>query len=133
MNLEKKKSFGIGRRKQATAQVQLEVGGGTFLVNGRAVDEYFQYNKNYLKQVKLPLVDSDLVTNFNVNVKVKGGGLTGQSSAISLSIARALIDYNSSNRPLLKEKGLLTVDSRIKERKKYGLKKARKASQFSKR
>ena len=93
----------------------------------------FQYNKNYLKQVKLSLVDSDLVTNFNVNVKVKGGGLTGQSSAISLSIARALIDYNSSNRALLKEKGLLTVDSRIKERKKYGLKKARKASQFSKR
>lgn len=111
----------------------MEVGGGTFLVNGRAVDEYFQYNKNYLKQVKLPLVDSDLVTNFNVNVKVKGGGLTGQSSAISLSIARALIDYNSSNRALLKEKVLLTVDSRIKERKKYGLKKARKASQFSKR
>ena len=133
MNLEKKKSFGIGRRKQETAQVKLEVGGGTFLVHGRAVDEYFQYNKNYLKQVKLPLVDSDLVTNFNVNVKVKGGGLTGQSSAISLSIARALIDYNSSNRTLLKEKGLLTVDSRIKERKKYGLKKARKASQFSKR
>jgi small subunit ribosomal protein S9 len=111
----------------------LEVGGGTFVVNGRSVEEYFQYNENYLKQVKLPLVDSDLVTNFNVNVKVKGGGLTGQSSAISLSIARALIDYNSFNRTILKEKGLLTVDSRIKERKKYGLKKARKASQFSKR
>ena len=133
MNLDKKTSFAIGRRKQAIAQVQLEVGVGNFCINGRSADDYFQYNQNFLKQIKSPLTDTDLANNFNINVRVRGGGLTGQSTAICLSVARALVHYDTNNRSILKEKGLLRVDARVKERKKYGFKKARKKSQFSKR
>lgn len=126
-------SEGIGRRKCATAKVSLFNGKGNFLVNDKIAENYFQYNLTYLKTIEAPLKKLELYNNYQVKVKVFGGGLTGQANAIRLAIARALCNINLENRPLLKPEGFLTSDSRVKERKKYGLKKARKASQYSKR
>ena len=125
--------YGLGRRKSANAQVVLTLGTGEITINKIEGNQYLQYNRTYLQKIKQPLVLLGLENDYNIEVKAKGGGLTGQAEAIILGTARALTMLNESHRKILKENGLLTRDSRIKERKKYGLKKARKASQFSKR
>jgi len=132
MNLETT-IYGIGRRKESVAQVLLTAGNGQIMINGKPAIEYLQNNQNYLLKINQPLIVLGLVDSFNIKVKTKGGGLAGQTDSICLAIARALSKNESSNRLYLKNEGLLTRDARIKERKKYGLKKARKASQFSKR
>nr|YP_010938198.1 ribosomal protein S9 [Meringosphaera mediterranea]WLD05711.1 ribosomal protein S9 [Meringosphaera mediterranea]WLD05879.1 ribosomal protein S9 [Meringosphaera mediterranea]WLD06099.1 ribosomal protein S9 [Meringosphaera mediterranea] len=133
MNQENNTFYGIGRRKQATAQVLLKVGTGKLMINGKPGELYLQENTLYLNKVNNPFEVLGIENEYDVNVKAQGGGLTGQTDAIALGIARALTELNPENRTNLKSAGLLTRDARIKERKKYGLKKARKASQFSKR
>jgi len=130
---ESNQFYGLGRRKSANAQVTLTLGTGEIMINNVNGNQYLQYNITYLQRIKQPLVLLGLENEYNIEVKAKGGGLTGQAEAITLGAARALTMLNESHRKILKENGLLTRDSRIKERKKYGLKKARKASQFSKR
>jgi small subunit ribosomal protein S9 len=123
---------GTGRRKESIARVRLTAGKGVITVNGKNLDEYF--GSEILKViVNQPFAVTNTVGKYDVVVKVVGGGLTGQAGAVRHGIARALLDVNSEFRPLLKSNGLLTRDPRSKERKKYGLKKARKAPQFSKR
>ena len=122
-----------GRRKEAVARVRLVPGSGRWTVNGRPLDEYFP-NKLHQQVVNEPFVTTDLVDRFDVIARIHGGGITGQAGALRLGVARALnaIDIEA-NRPSLKKAGLLTRDARVIERKKAGLKKARKAPQFSKR
>jgi small subunit ribosomal protein S9 len=122
-----------GRRKEAVARVRLVPGSGQWTVNGRRLDEYFP-NKLHQQVVSEPFVTTDLVDRFDVIARIHGGGITGQAGALRLGVARALnaIDVEA-NRPSLKKAGLLTRDARVIERKKAGLKKARKAPQFSKR
>ena len=128
-----KDKIGLGRRKEATARVFLVPGEGNLIINKVSGEKYLQYNTTYLDGVRAPLKTLNLDTQFDIIALVKGGGLTGQSDAIQLGVARLLCKMDSQNRPTLKSFGFLTRDSRIKERKKYGLRKARKASQFSKR
>jgi len=124
--------YGTGRRKSSVARVRLVPGDGQVIVNNRQLDEYF--GKKTLEMiVKQPLVLTDTEGRFNVIAKVNGGGTTGQAGAIRLGIARALLKAEPSLRPALKRAGFLTRDPRMKERKKYGLKGARRAPQFSKR
>ena len=124
--------YGTGRRKKSIARVRLVAGKGNITVNKTALDEYFKLET--LKViVKQPFVATNTLDKYDVVCKVTGGGFTGQAGAIRHGIARALLEANSEYRPALKENGYLTRDSRTKERKKYGLKKARKAPQFSKR
>lgn len=124
--------YGTGRRKSSVARVRLVPGNGEVIVNERHLDEYF--GKKTLEMiVKQPLVLTDTEGRFNVIAKVNGGGTTGQAGAIRLGIARALLKAEPSLRPALKRAGFLTRDPRMKERKKYGLKGARRAPQFSKR
>lgn len=124
--------FGTGRRKDAIARVRLMPGKGNIIINNRTLDEYF--GMDTLKYtVKQPLALTETIDKFDIYVKVLGGGLTGQAGAIRLGIARALTKADSELRPALKKAGFLTRDPRMKERKKYGLKKARRAPQFSKR
>ncbi|MGN1234698.1 MAG: 30S ribosomal protein S9 [Christensenellaceae bacterium] len=133
-SLKKKLQFwGTGRRKAAIARVRLIPGGtGNIVVNNRALEDYLpQGTLQYI--VKQPLVLTETATQYDVFVNVCGGGTTGQAGAIRLGIARALLEANAELRPALKKAGFLTRDPRVKERKKYGLKKARKAPQFSKR
>ncbi|AKG23485.1 30S ribosomal protein S9 [Calothrix sp. 336/3] len=125
--------WGTGRRKSATARVRLVPGSGQLVVNGKPGDNYFQYNANYLGVIKGPLETLGLESEYDILVKAEGGGLTGQSDAIRLGVARALCQLDPDNRPPLKVEGYLTRDPRAKERKKYGLHKARKAPQYSKR
>ena len=122
-----------GRRKEAVARVRLVPGTGQWRVNGRTLDSYFP-NKLHQQVVNEPFVTTDLVGRFDVIARIHGGGITGQAGALRLGVARALnvVDVEA-NRPSLKKAGLLTRDARVVERKKAGLKKARKASQFSKR
>ena len=123
---------GTGRRKKSIARVRLVNGNGKITVNGVDLNEYFGVET--LKViVKQPLVATNTLDKYDVVVKVIGGGISGQAGAIRHGIARALLDANSEYRPILKSNGFLTRDARMKERKKYGLKKARKAPQFSKR
>ncbi len=123
---------GTGRRKESIARVRLTAGKGNIVVNGRSLDEYF--GTEILKViVNQPFAVTNTVGKYDVIVKVVGGGYTGQAGAIRHGIARALNEANSEFRPILKANGFLTRDPRMKERKKYGLKKARKAPQFSKR
>lgn len=123
---------GTGRRKNAIARVRLVEGNGTITVNNKPLDEYFGVET--LKViVKQPLAVTNSLDKFDVICKVQGGGFTGQAGAIRHGIARALLEANAEYRPVLKSNGFLTRDPRMKERKKYGLKKARKAPQFSKR
>lgn len=123
---------GTGRRKKSIARVRLTVGNGDITVNGKKLDEYFGLDT--LKViVKQPLVATNTLDKYDVNCKVIGGGLSGQAGAIRHGISRALLEANGEFRLTLKQSGFLTRDSREKERKKYGLKKARKAPQFSKR
>ena len=123
---------GTGRRKSSVARVRIMDGKGNITVNGVSLDEYF--GEETLKViVKQPLTVTNTLDKFDVIVNVKGGGFSGQAGAIRHGIARALNEANSEFRPTLKSNGYLTRDPRMKERKKYGLKKARKAPQFSKR
>lgn len=124
---------GTGRRKTATARVRLVPGTGILIINGRLGDEYLQYNFRNLAVVKAPLETLGLGEEYDILVNVKGGGLTGQAEAIRLGVARSLCELDPENRKPLKIEGHLTRDPRSKERKKYGLKKARKAPQYSKR
>lgn len=130
---ETKSYYGLGRRKTATAHVKLELGTGKIQINNIAGNNYLQNNQLYLQKLQQPLALLGIENTYDIQAKTKGGGLTGQTEAIILGIARALTQISPNNRKILKEQGLLTRDARIKERKKYGLKKARKASQFSKR
>lgn len=133
MNTDKIISYGIGRRKQAIAQVILKPGNGKLTINEKSGNLYLQENSHYLQKIHNPFLILGIENTYDINIKTSGGGLTGQTDAISLGIARALTKLAFDNRGILKKAGLLTRDSRIKERRKYGLKKARKASQFSKR
>ena len=128
-----KSNIGLGKRKQAVARVFLIPGEGNLIVNKVNGEQYFQYNDTYLKAIFAPLEKLTLDKQFNVVVNVNGGGLTGQAQAIQLGIARLLCNMEKKNRVILKPFGFLTRDARIKERKKYGLRKARKAPQYSKR
>ncbi len=125
--------WGTGRRKTSVARVRLVPGNGTLTINGREGSIYLNYNPNYLAAVKAPLETLGLENEYDILVNVTGGGLTGQADAIRLGAARALCELDPENRKPLKVEGYLTRDPRRKERKKYGLKKARKAPQFSKR
>nr|YP_010516843.1 ribosomal protein S9 [Haslea pseudostrearia]UXN44625.1 ribosomal protein S9 [Haslea pseudostrearia] len=128
-----KNKIGLGRRKKSVARVFLVPGKGNLIINKSPGDKYLQYNSNYLVKVWNPLTQLNLEKNFDIIALVNGGGLTGQVSAIQLGLARLLCQIDKENRLILKPTGLLTRDSRIKERKKYGLRKARKAPQYSKR
>ena len=124
---------GTGRRKTSVARVRLIPGSGTITINGRPGDHYLNFNPAYLAAVKAPLQTLGLSESYDVLVNVYGGGLTGQSDAIKQGAARALCELSLDNRKPLKTEGHLSRDPRAKERRKYGLKKARKAPQFSKR
>ena len=124
--------YGTGRRKNAVARVYLKLGKGNIQVNDRDVKEYLSQDI-LVMIVKQPLVVTDNANKFDVIAKVNGGGVAGQAGAIRHGISRALIEADAALRPALKREGFLTRDPRMKERRKYGLKKARKASQFSKR
>ena len=124
--------YGTGRRKSSIARVRLVEGTGKITVNGKSLDEFF--GAETLKViVKQPLTVTNTLEKYDVIASVSGGGFSGQAGAIRLGVARALNEANAEFRPTLKSNGFLTRDSRAKERKKYGLKKARKAPQFSKR
>ena len=122
----------VGRRKEAIVRVRLVPGTGQFNLNGRTLEEYFP-NKVHQQLIREPLVTLDKAEQYDVVALLKGGGITGQAGALRLAIARALIGTDADDRPALKKAGFLTRDPRVKERKKYGLKKARKAPQYSKR
>jgi small subunit ribosomal protein S9 len=123
----------VGRRKEAIARVRLVPGGGSFAVNGRTLEDYFP-NKLHQQLINDPFKVLELIGSYDVTAKITGGGPSGQAGALRLAIARALNEIDrENNRPSLKKAGFLTRDARVIERKKAGLKKARKASQFSKR
>lgn len=124
---------GTGRRKSSVARVRLVPGVGNLIINGRPGDDYLQGNPAYLSSAKAPLETLGLEGEYDVLVNVYGGGLTGQADSIKLGVARALCQLDPDNRKPLKVEGYLTRDPRAKERKKYGLRKARKAPQYSKR
>ncbi|HHT99310.1 MAG TPA: 30S ribosomal protein S9 [Acholeplasma sp.] len=132
MAKDKVQYFGTGRRKSSVARVILTSGKGAFIVNGREFDEYFPSAATRLDVVQ-PLQLTESEGKYDITVNVNGGGLTGQAGAIRLGITRALLEINPELRKILKPAGLITRDPRSKERKKYGLKKARRAPQFSKR
>ncbi len=122
----------VGRRKEAVVRVRLTSGNGGFFLNGRTIEDYFP-NKVHQQLVKSPLVTVERTESFDIHANLNGGGPSGQAGALRLAIARALIEVTPEDRPALKKAGFLTRDPRSVERKKYGLKKARKASQYSKR
>jgi small subunit ribosomal protein S9 len=130
---EKRYYQGTGRRKTAVARVRLFPGGGEFVINGKPVDEYFGPRDLFHKEMVRPLDLTGNAAAFNVLVKVRGGGIAGQVGAVRHGIARALLDLDAELRPTLKKAGLLTRDPRMKERKKPGLKRARKRPQYTKR
>jgi small subunit ribosomal protein S9 len=124
--------YGTGRRKTSTARVFLRPGTGNVTINNKAIDQYF-FDETHRMIVKQPLQASDTLNKFDVLVVVRGGGMRGQAGAVQHGIARALIDFSSELRQVLKKAGFLTRDPRMKERKKYGQPGARKRFQFSKR
>ncbi|TCT21142.1 SSU ribosomal protein S9P [Melghiribacillus thermohalophilus] len=124
--------YGTGRRKNSVARVRLVPGTGRVMVNNRDAEEYFPF-ETLRRILKQPLEVTETEGSYDVLVKVEGGGFSGQAGAIRLGIARALLEADPDYRSALKKEGLLTRDARVKERKKYGLKKARRAPQFSKR
>ncbi|CBN56939.1 30S ribosomal protein S9 [Kamptonema animale CS-326] len=125
--------WGTGRRKSSIARVRLVPGTGELTINGKKGDLYLQFNAGYLALAKAPLETLGLENEYDILVKAEGGGLTGQADSIRLGVARALCQLDPENRKPLKSEGYLTRDPRAKERKKYGLRKARKAPQYSKR
>ncbi|NLC48550.1 MAG: 30S ribosomal protein S9 [Tenericutes bacterium] len=129
---EKNKYTAIGRRKRSIASVTLVPGKGNITVNGKDVKDYMPYETLVMDLIQ-PLELTDTLNLYDIIIKVKGGGFSGQTGAIRLGIARALMLANAENRQTLKSNEMITRDARIKERKKYGLKKARRAPQFSKR
>ena len=129
----KKDKVGIGKRKQSVARVFLVPGTGNIVINNIPGEKYLQYNLSYLNNIWAPLQILNLEKQFDIITIVRGGGITGQANSIQLGIARLLCKMEKQNRILLKPHGFLTRDARIKERKKYGLRKARKAPQYSKR
>ena len=122
----------VGRRKEAIVRVRLVPGTGQYKLNGRTLEEYFP-NKVHQQLIREPFVTLEKAEQYDVVGLLKGGGVTGQAGALRLGIARALIEIEIEDRPALKKAGFLTRDAREKESKKYGLKKARKAPQYSKR
>ena len=124
--------YGTGRRKSAIARVFLRPGSGEWKVNGKPFDEYF-VTEQQRASAKRTLAVAELATNFDVVVNASGGGVASQADAVKMGVARALIQFNAELRKTLKGEGLLTRDARVKERKKYGQKGARKRFQFSKR
>jgi small subunit ribosomal protein S9 len=122
----------VGRRKEAVVRVRLMPGSGQFRLNGRSLEEYFP-NKLHQQLIREPLVTVEKTERFDIFANLNGGGTSGQAGALRLAIARALVEADSEDRPPLKKAGFLTRDPRVIERKKYGLKKARKAPQYSKR
>jgi small subunit ribosomal protein S9 len=122
----------VGRRKEAVVRVRLVPGSGAFRLNGRSLEEYFP-NKLHQQLIREPLVTVEKAERYDIFANLKGGGTSGQAGALRLAIARALVEADSEDRPPLKKAGFLTRDPRVIERKKYGLKKARKAPQYSKR
>ena len=125
--------FGIGRRKSSVAKVILVPGTGSMVVNHKPGELYLQFNSQYINASKAPLIKLGLENTYDIYVNTHGGGLKGQADAIKLGVARALCYISNDNRSSLKTAGYLTRDARCKERKKYGLRKARRAPQFSKR
>ena len=125
-------NYGTGRRKSSTARVFLRKGQGKIVVNGRPLDEFFGRETSRMI-VRQPLVLTKTSDQFDISVTVEGGGITGQAGAIRLGIARSLVEYNESLKPELRKAGFMTRDAREVERKKVGLHKARRATQFSKR
>jgi small subunit ribosomal protein S9 len=125
-------NYGTGRRKSSVARVFLRRGTGKFTVNGRPLEEYFARETGRMI-VRQPLVLTDSLTSFDIQVNVDGGGESGQSGAVRHGITRALIDYDATLKPVLSKAGLVTRDAREVERKKMGLRKARRRKQFSKR
>lgn len=123
---------GTGRRKTAVAQVKLLPGNGAIIVNGKPYEEFFS-SLEHQRTILRPLTITESASNYNVVAKVAGGGVSGQTGALTHGISRALVEANESLKPVLRQNGLLTRDSRIKERKKPGLKRARKAPQYTKR
>ena len=130
--MAKERYYGTGRRKSSVARVYLVPGTGNIVINKRTIDEYFGLETLKLI-VRQPLVATETTDKFDVLVNVHGGGTTGQAGAIRHGISRALLQVDNDYRPTLKSAGFLTRDPRMKERKKYGLKAARRAPQFSKR
>ena len=126
-------AIGVGRRKSSIAQIKIIRGNGEFIINGKSGLTYMQENPSFLLTIQAPLDLLGLQKNYTVIAKVSGGGLAGQANAIRLGVARAICSLEESYRSSLRMKGFLTRDARSKERRKYGLKKARKAPQFSKR
>jgi len=122
----------VGRRKEAIVRVRLVPGSGQFRLNGRTLEQYFP-NKVHQQLVREPFVILEKGEQYDVVGILKGGGVSGQAGALRLAIARALVEVEADDRPALKKAGFLTRDARVTERKKYGLKKARKAPQYSKR
>ena len=125
-------NYGTGRRKSSTARVFLRSGKGSIVINGRSIDEFFG-RETSLMIVRQPLELTKMTEKFDISVTVEGGGITGQAGAIRLGIARALVEYNDTLKPELRKAGFMTRDAREVERKKVGLHKARRATQFSKR
>lgn len=125
-------NYGTGRRKSAVARVFLKAGSGQIIVNGKPADEYFS-RETGLMVIRQPLVLTDNLARFDIKINVHGGGESGQAGAVRHGITRALIDYDASLKPTLSGAGLVTRDAREVERKKVGLRKARRAKQFSKR
>ncbi|MGN0918843.1 MAG: 30S ribosomal protein S9 [Oxalobacter sp.] len=125
-------NYGTGRRKSAVARVFIKTGSGNIVVNGKPANEYFS-RETGMMVIRQPLEVTDNVERFDIMVNVKGGGESGQAGAVRHGIARALIDYDAALKPALSKAGLVTRDAREVERKKVGLRKARRAKQFSKR
>lgn len=128
-----KDKIGLGKRKCAIARVFFIPGGGNLIINKLKGEKYLQYNPTYINKIWEPLKKLNLDKQFDIIVLVKGGGLTGQTEAIQLGVSRLICKIDLQHRSILKPFGFLTRDARIKERKKYGLRKARKAPQYSKR
>ncbi len=124
--------YGTGRRKSSSARVYLKSGGGAIIVNNRSIDEYFGRETSRMV-VRQPLETVDMLSNFDIQVNVSGGGPSGQAGAIRLGITRALLQYDETYRDALRKEGFVTRDAREVERKKVGLRKARRGVQFSKR
>jgi small subunit ribosomal protein S9 len=130
--VQKKRVLATGKRKTSVARVYLKDGSGKIIINGKDINDYFP-RLLYRQQVLAPLEAVGALKKFDVKAKAEGGGLTGQAGAVGLGVARALVIYDEDHRALLREKSLLTRDPRMVERKKYGLRKARRAPQYSKR
>lgn len=125
--------WGTGRRKESIARVRVKSGKGQISINGKPVEEYFHGREVYVQKVLASLKVTDTFGKLDVTVNVFGGGLTGQSGAAALGIARALVKMDEANKKALRKNGLLTRDPRMVERKKYGFRKARRSKQYSKR